>query len=224
MKRDVVEFVSKCLVCQQVKTPRQKTARMLQPLSIPKWKWENIAMDLTVGLPRTLKGYTIIWVIVNRLTKSVHFLLEKTTYTVDNWAQLFVKKIVRLHKVSVSIVLNRELCFTSAFWRKLQKVLGTRLDFSIAFHPQTDGQTEEPDGVIKSATFNINCTGYWNRWSSPQNGRHIESARRIILTHANQRTSPRRQKFITYSGLRSNRIWSSCEILIFSINKFIKRY
>ena len=60
MKRDVAEFVSKCLVCQQVKAPRQKAVGLLQPLSILKWKWENIAMDFIVGLPKMLKGYTMI--------------------------------------------------------------------------------------------------------------------------------------------------------------------
>ena len=104
IKRDVVGFVSKCLVCQQVKAPKQKTTGMLQPLSIPEWKWEKIAMDFLVVLPKTLKGYTMIWVIVNRLTKSVHFLPGIATYTVDNGAQLSVKEIVRLHGVRVSIV------------------------------------------------------------------------------------------------------------------------
>ena len=76
--------MSKCLVCQQVKAPRQKTAGLLQPLSIPEWKWENIVMDFIVSLPKTLKGHTVIWGIVDRLTKSAHFLLGKATYTVDN--------------------------------------------------------------------------------------------------------------------------------------------
>ena len=69
MKCDVAEFVSKCLVCQQVKAPRQKQAGLLQPLSILEWKWENIAMDFIMGLPRTTKGYIVIWVVVDRLTK-----------------------------------------------------------------------------------------------------------------------------------------------------------
>ena len=83
MKHDVAEFVSKCLVCQQVKASRQKPARLLQPLSMPEWKWENIVMDFIVGLPRTARGYTVIWVMVDRLTKSVHFLPGKSTYSVD---------------------------------------------------------------------------------------------------------------------------------------------
>ena len=104
MKKDIVEFVSRCFVCQQVKALRQRPAGLLQPLSVPEWKWENIAMNFIVGLPRTLKGYTVIWVIVDRLTKSAHFLPSKATYTVDNWAQLYMKEIVRLHGVPVSIV------------------------------------------------------------------------------------------------------------------------
>ena len=113
---------------------------MLQPLSIPEWKWENIAMDFIVGLPKTPKGYTVIWVVVDRLTKSAHFLPGKFTYTVDNWAQLYVKEIVRLHGVPVTIVSDRDPRFTSAFWRRFQIVLGTRLDFGTSFHPQTDGK------------------------------------------------------------------------------------
>ena len=103
------------------KSPRQKTAGLLQPLSIPEWKWENIVMDFIVGLPKTLKGYTVIWVVVDRLTKSAHFLPGKATYTVDNWAQLYVKEIVRLHGVPVSIVSDRDPHFTLAFWRDSKK-------------------------------------------------------------------------------------------------------
>ena len=74
-EEDIVQFVGKCLVCQQVKAPRHRPAGLLQPLNIPEWKWENIAMDFIVGLPKTLKGYTVIWVVVDRLTKSM---LDKT--------------------------------------------------------------------------------------------------------------------------------------------------
>ncbi|KAL0549351.1 hypothetical protein IC582_013832 [Cucumis melo] len=104
MKREVAEFVSKCLVCQQVKAPRQKPAGLLQPLSIPEWKWENVSMDFITGLPRTLRGFTVIWVVVDRLTKSAHF---------------------------------------------VPTAMGTRLDFSTTFHPQTDGQTERLNQVLE---------------------------------------------------------------------------
>ncbi|KAA0037817.1 pol protein [Cucumis melo var. makuwa] len=149
MKREVAEFVSRCLVCQQVKAPRQKPAGLLQPLSIPKWKWENVSMDFITGLPRTLRGFTVIWVVVDRLTKSAHFVPGKSTYTASKWAQLYMSEIVKLHGVPVSIVSDRDARFTSKFWKGLQTAMGTRLDFSIAFHPQTDGQTERLNQVLE---------------------------------------------------------------------------
>ena len=140
MKKDVAEFVSKCFTCQQVKLEHQKPAGLLQPLPISEWKWDMIAMDFVTGLPRTTGGFDSIWVIVDRLTKSAHFL--KKTYSTDRLARLYVNRIVCLHGVPVSIVLDREATFTSVFWQELHKALGTRLDFSTAFHPQTDGQSE----------------------------------------------------------------------------------
>ena len=80
MKRDVAEFVARCLTCQQVKAEHQKPAGMLQSLEIPEWKWERITIDYVTGLPRSQKGHDSIWVIVDRLTKSAHFLPVKTTY------------------------------------------------------------------------------------------------------------------------------------------------
>lgn len=88
MKREVADFVSKCLVCQKVKAPRQKPAGLLQPLGVPEWKWKNVSMDFISGLPRTLKSYTVIWVVVDRLTKSAHFIPGKSTYTASKWAQV----------------------------------------------------------------------------------------------------------------------------------------
>ncbi|XP_050938651.1 uncharacterized protein LOC127148602 [Cucumis melo] len=85
MKRKVVDFVSRCLVCQQVKAPRQKPVGLLQPLSVPGSKRESVSMGFMTGLPRTLKGYTVIWVVVDRLTKSTHFILGKSTYTASKW-------------------------------------------------------------------------------------------------------------------------------------------
>ncbi|KAL0539845.1 hypothetical protein IC582_024066 [Cucumis melo] len=149
MKREVAEIVSKCLVCQQVKAARQKPAGLLQPLSIPEWKWENVSMDFITGLPRTLRGFTVIWVVVDRLTKSAHFVPGKSTYTASKWAQLYMSEIVRLHGVPVSIVSDRDARFTSKFWKGLQTAMGTTLDFSTAFHPQTDGQTERLNQVLE---------------------------------------------------------------------------
>ncbi|XP_062113261.1 uncharacterized protein LOC133824401 [Humulus lupulus] len=126
MRKDVVEFVAKCLTCQQVKAEHQKPAGFLQPIQIPEWKWEEITMDFVVGLPKTSKQHDTIWVIVDRYTKSAHFLPE----------------IVRLHGVLVSIILDRDARFTSLFWESLQRALGTKLKFTTAYHPQSDGKSE----------------------------------------------------------------------------------
>ena len=93
-------------------------------------------------LPRTSAGYDSIWVIVDRMTKSAHFLPVKTTFSVARYARVYIERIVSLHGIPVSIVSDRGPQFTSRFWRKLHEELGTRLDFSTAFHPQTDGQFE----------------------------------------------------------------------------------
>ena len=142
MKRDIAEFVSRCLTCQQVKAEHQKPAGLLQSLPIPQWKWERITMDFVVGLPRCRNGHDTIWVIVDRLTKSAHFLPIKNSDSLDKLAQLYVREIIRLHGTPVSIVSDRDPRFSSRFWPSLQNALGTKLHFSMAFHPQTDGQSE----------------------------------------------------------------------------------
>ncbi|KAL0381936.1 UNVERIFIED_CONTAM: Transposon Ty3-I Gag-Pol polyprotein [Sesamum latifolium] len=142
MKKDVAEFVAKCLTCQQVKAEHQAPAGKLHPLSIPEWKWEKITMDFVIGLPRTFRKHDAVWVIVDRLTKSAHFLPIRQNDSLDKLAELYVSEIVRLHGIPTSIVFDRDPRFTSHFWRSLHKALGTKLYFSTAFHPQTDGQSE----------------------------------------------------------------------------------
>ena len=135
MKREITEFVARCLVCQQVKAEHQRPAGLLQPLPIPEWKWEHITMDFVVGLPRTQRGYDVVWVIVDRLTKSAHFLPVRVSDTPDRLASRYVDEIVRLHRVPVSIVSDRDPCFTSRFWQKFQEAFGSCLSFCTAFHP-----------------------------------------------------------------------------------------
>ena len=106
------------------------------------WKWEKITMDFVTGLPRTQRQHDAIWVIVDRLTKSAHFLPVNVEDSLEKLAKLYLDEIVRLHGVPLSIVSDRDPRFTSRFWPSLQTALGTRLHFSTAFHPQTDGQAE----------------------------------------------------------------------------------
>jgi hypothetical protein len=126
-------------MCQQVKAEHQRPAGPLQPLEIPMWKWKEIAMDFLVGLPRTQATYDAIWVIVDRLTKAAHFIPIKVKYSLDKLTELYLQEIVRLHGVPESIVSDKDPCFTSRFWMSLQKAMGTKLRFSTAYHPQTDG-------------------------------------------------------------------------------------
>jgi hypothetical protein len=142
MKRDIANFVTRCLTYQKVKVEHQKPSGPLQPLEIPEWKWESIAMDFVVGLPRTPAGYDSIWVIIDRLTKSAHFLPVRSNYTVERYAKVYIQEIVRLHGAPLSIVSDRDPKFTSRFWEALQRAFGTQLHLSTAYHPQTDGQSE----------------------------------------------------------------------------------
>ncbi|GKA61673.1 putative reverse transcriptase domain-containing protein [Tanacetum coccineum] len=106
------------------------------------WKWEKITMDFVSGLPRTPSGYDSIWVIVDRLTKSAHFLPMKKTDSIEKLAQLYLKEIVCKHGVPTSIISDRDSLFTSRFWKSLQEAMGTQLDMSTAYHLETDGQSE----------------------------------------------------------------------------------
>ncbi|GJX33877.1 reverse transcriptase domain-containing protein [Tanacetum coccineum] len=101
-----------------------------------------ITMDFVSRLPRTPSGYDSIWVIVNRLTKSAHFLPMKKTDSMEKLTQLYLKENVCRHGVPISVISDRDSHFTSRFWRSLQKVLGTNLDMSTAYHSQMDGQSE----------------------------------------------------------------------------------
>ncbi|WVZ89506.1 hypothetical protein U9M48_035899 [Paspalum notatum var. saurae] len=124
MKTDVANHVAQCDVCQQVKADHQKPAGLLQTLPIPTWKWDEVGMDFVTGLPKTKRGNDAIWVIVDRLTKTAHFIPVKTTHGGAKLAQLYIEN-------------------------SLHEALGTNLDFSSTYHPQTDGQTERVNQVME---------------------------------------------------------------------------
>ncbi|GJY43480.1 putative reverse transcriptase domain-containing protein [Tanacetum coccineum] len=100
----------------------------------------RIAMDFVTKLPRTSSGHDTIWVIVDRLTKSAHFLPMHEDYKMDRLARLYLNEIVARHGVPISIISDRDSHFTSMFWQSMQEALGTCLDMSTTYHPQTDGQ------------------------------------------------------------------------------------
>ncbi|GJV97759.1 putative reverse transcriptase domain-containing protein [Tanacetum coccineum] len=126
----------------RVKAEHQRPSGLLVQPKIPEWKWDNITMDFVTKLPKTSQGYDTIWVIVDRLTKSAIFTPMRETDPLDKLARLYLKEVVTRHGIPVSIICDRDPRFASNFWRSLQNALGTNLDMSTAYHPQTDGQSE----------------------------------------------------------------------------------
>jgi hypothetical protein len=139
MRLEIAEHVVVCYSCQRIKAEHQRPAGLLQPLRIPQWKRDEIRMDFIVGLPRTRADYDSIWVVVDRLTKSAHFVPVKTSCNSEVLAELYMSRIVCLHGVPKKIVSDRGTQFTSHFWQQLHEALGTHLNFSSAYHPQIDG-------------------------------------------------------------------------------------
>ncbi|GJY84503.1 putative reverse transcriptase domain-containing protein [Tanacetum coccineum] len=127
MKADIATYVSKCLTCAKVKAEHQKPSGLLVQPDAPEWKWEKITID---------------FVIVDSLTNSARFLLMKETDSTEKLARLYLREVVSRYGIPVSIISDRDSHFTSRVWKSLHKALGTQLDLSIAYHPQTDGQSE----------------------------------------------------------------------------------
>ncbi|GJV24769.1 putative reverse transcriptase domain-containing protein [Tanacetum coccineum] len=142
MKAESATYVSKCLTCAKDKAEYQKPSSLLVQPVIPVWKWENITMDFVTKLPKTSIGQDTIWVIVDRLTKSAHFLPMNDTDSMEKLTGQYLKEVVSSHGVPVLIIFDRDSKFTSHFWKSLNEALGTQLDMSTAYHPQTDGQSE----------------------------------------------------------------------------------
>ncbi|WVZ97379.1 hypothetical protein U9M48_042921 [Paspalum notatum var. saurae] len=149
MKRAVVEYIAICDTCQRVKAEHRRPAGLLQPLKVSEWKWEEITMDFIVGLPHTQKGYNSIWVVVDQLTKVAHFIPVNTTYSGAKLAELYISRIVCLYGVPKRIISDRDSQFTSRFWEQLHNSLDTKLRFSTAYNPQTDGQTERTSQILE---------------------------------------------------------------------------
>nr|GFA80470.1 putative reverse transcriptase domain-containing protein [Tanacetum cinerariifolium] len=149
MKADIAMYVSKCLTCAGVKAEHQRPSGLLVQLAIPEWKWDNITMDFITKLLKSSQGIDTIWVIVDRLTKSAHFLPIRENDPLDKLARLYLNRIVARHGIPISIICDRDGRFTSNFWKSIQKALGIDICMSTAYHPETDGQSERTIQTLK---------------------------------------------------------------------------
>ena len=141
MQRDVKRFVAACVECQTTKYSTQKPGGLLQPLPIPTQVWDDVSMDFVVGLPLS-KGYTTIMVAVDHLSKYAHFAPLPARFDAMRVARLFIETVVKHHGFPKTLVSDRDPVFLSEAWENMLTLSGTKLHFSTAYHPQSDGQTE----------------------------------------------------------------------------------
>jgi len=141
LKRDVAKIVSQCRTCQLAKQQKQ-IAGPYTPLPVPNCPWQDVSLDFILALPKTQKKYDSILVVVDRFSKMAHFILCFKTSDASRVAVLFFDNVVKLHGIPKTMVSDRDVKFVSCFWKTLWHKMSTKLKFSTAFHPQTDGQIE----------------------------------------------------------------------------------
>lgn len=165
MNKEVLPFVAACDVCQRHKTETMAYPRLLQPLPIPERLWSDISMDFIEGLPNSFTK-SVIYVVVDRLSKYAHFIPLAHPYTATTVAQAFLDNIFRLHGMPSSIVSDRDKIFTSTFWKELFRLQGTTLCMSFAYHPQSNGQTEVVNRCVENylRCFTSDRPSAWSKW------------------------------------------------------------
>ena len=147
MQQVVQDYVRECPTCQRHKSEHLHPAGLLLPLPIPQGVWTDVALDFVEALPR-VRGKSVILTVVDRFSKYCHFIPLAHPYSAESVAQAFFAEIVRLHGVPQSLVSDRDVVFTSKFWKEIMRLMGTSLHMTSAFHPQSDGQSESANRVI----------------------------------------------------------------------------
>jgi hypothetical protein len=149
LKREIAKYIARCMECQKVKAEHRHPIGLLQPLPIPEWKWEVVTMDFITRFPRKRKKHDLIMVVVDKLTKSTHFIPLKNTHKAAYVANIFLKEVARLHGIPKTIVFDRDPKFTSNFWKGLFKGFRMNMNFNRVYYPESDGQTERVNRVIE---------------------------------------------------------------------------
>jgi hypothetical protein len=148
-RRDIVEYIAKCLECQRVKDEHRHPVVLLKPLPIPQWKWEVVTMDFITRFPRTNKHHDVIMVVVEKLTKATHFIPMKVTHKETNVDDIYMREVSHLYGIPKTIVFDKDPNFTLNFWKGLFQGFRTNLNFSTTYHPDSDGKIERVNQVIE---------------------------------------------------------------------------
>jgi hypothetical protein len=149
MKKEIFEYIARCMEFHKVKAEHRHPVGLLQPLPIPEWKWEVVTMDFITRFLRTRKQHDSIMVVVDNLTKDAHFIPLKTTHKETYVAYVFMKEVAWLHGIPKTIVSDRDPKFTSNVWKGLFKGFRMNMNFSTTYHPESDGQIERVNRVIE---------------------------------------------------------------------------
>ena len=164
MKKDIAEYVSRCVTCQKVKSEHKRLDDFLQALEIPVWKWDNISMDFIVRFPRKKSSNDALWVIVDRLTKTARFILMNFRWEMEQLARAYIRYVVRFHGVSRTIVFHRDTRYLSHFCKTLQEAMCSTLLDGTSFHPQSDGQMERKNQILEDMlrAISMEWQGSWD--------------------------------------------------------------
>jgi transposase InsO family protein len=167
MKQFIRRAVQECYTCQRAKPERVRYPGLLQPLPVPQAAWEIVSMDFVEGFPKSGR-FDGVLVVVDKFSRYAHFIAISHPYTAATVARLFLDNIFKLHSMPLSIISDRDRIFTSAFWRELFRLTGTKLRLSSSYHPQTDGQTERVNQSLEAflRCFAQACPQRWAQWLS----------------------------------------------------------
>jgi hypothetical protein len=165
MKREAAHYVSECDTCRKVKADYVNPRGLMQSLSIPEWKWDDVSMNFIVGLPMMAHKFDSIWVIVDRLSKSAHFISVHPRYDARRYEEIYIARVLCLHGVLKMIISDRGSQFVACFWEQLHASLRTHLIHSSAYHPQTDGQTKRVNQILEDMlrAYVLEHQGSWDQ-------------------------------------------------------------